>query len=60
MNYQMLDTIDVQKMSLHNSINYKNIIDTFTEKWNEKYQKRLAEANKSPSLFEYLRDNIHQ
>ena len=60
MNYQMLDTIDVQKMSLHNSINYKNIIDTFTEKWNEKYQKRLVEANKSPSLFEYLRDNIHQ
>jgi len=60
MNYNMLDKIDILKIELSNPmVNYKNILDSHMEKWNIDYEKRLEEAEKSPTLFEYLRDNIH-
>jgi hypothetical protein len=59
MNYNMLDKLDIEIMQMNTGFNYKNLIDTFIDKWNKNYENRLEESKKSPSLLEYLKNNIH-
>ena len=60
MNYNMIDKIDIDIMELgKDGINHKNQIDKMIVSCNQDYEKRLKEAEKSPSLYQYLKNNIH-
>ena len=61
MNFKPLEKIDLDyiKLSDKNNINFKEMIGKFSNGWNASYKKNNEKAMKCPSLYQYLKDNIH-
>lgn len=60
MNFSPFQKIDLEIMSIENpGIDYKELIDRNSDSWKEGYEKNLNKALKCPTLYEYLKTNIH-
>lgn len=60
MNYDLMDEAELtQMMHFHREYNYKEIIDNIDMEWEDIKMRRYEIAMQCPSLYEYLKTNIH-
>ena len=60
MNFKPFEKIDLDIQSVENpTINFKEIIDQNSESWKEYYEENLKKSMRCPTLYDFLKTNIH-
>jgi len=60
MNYNFITKLDIDLLKLSNPhVDYESLVEESSESWDYWYSKNLEKALRCPTLYEYLKTNIH-